>query len=122
MTNIIYRSVISGIGEFAVEVLADGMLITFKEGGPADLADYCFTHSHGELIADLAAGQIIKLGELSYVITAVGEVATTNFRELGHITLRFDGKDTPELPGTVHVNGQVPKQLSVGDTILVVTN
>jgi len=122
MSNIIYHSVISGVGEFTTDVLAGGMLITFKEGAPADLADYCFTHSHGELMADLVVGQIIKLGELSYPITAVGEVATTNFRELGHITIRFDGEHCAELPGTVHVNGIVPRQLHTGDSIIIVAN
>jgi len=122
MTNIIYHSVISSVGMFALDVLADGMLITFKEGAPADLADYCFTHSHGELMADLAVGQIIKLGQLSYPITAVGEVATTNFRELGHITIRFDGEKLAELPGSVHVEGDAPQGLHAGDSIMVIAN
>lgn len=122
MQNIIYQSAVSQIGEFAVDALQDGMLITFKEGAPADLADYCFIHTHGELTSDLAVGQTISVGEFVYTITAVGEVANANFRELGHITLRFDGQDSAELPGTVHVKGEIPKRLVIGDTIVVKAN
>lgn len=122
MQKIIYQSSISHIGEFAKDALSEGMLITFKDGAPSDLADYCFIHSHDELRADLAKGQIIQLGQQNYVITAVGSVATTNFRELGHITLRFDGEKVAELPGTIHVEGMLPNLLNVGDEIVVKSN
>ncbi|WP_392563402.1 PTS glucitol/sorbitol transporter subunit IIA [Orbus wheelerorum] len=122
MKNIIYRSTILSIGDFALDVLADGMLITFKEGGPAELADYCFIHSHGALTDHLVVGQTIKFGDLCYQITAVGDVATTNFRELGHITIRFDGKHSAQLPGNVHVSGQVPMNLKIGDYITILAN
>ncbi|WP_392558230.1 PTS glucitol/sorbitol transporter subunit IIA [Orbus mooreae] len=122
MQKIIYQSTVSNIGEFAKDTLSEGMLITFKEGAPADLSDYCFTHTHDELLADLAVGQIIKLGQQEYLITAVGAVATTNFRELGHLTLRFDGGDSAELPGSIHVDGAIPETLAIGDEIVVKGN
>ncbi|NUF28466.1 PTS glucitol/sorbitol transporter subunit IIA [Gilliamella sp. ESL0254] len=122
MANVIYHSKINQIGEFAQEALADGMLILFKNGAPADLADYCFVHSHDDLQQDLQVGQEIKLGKHVYEITAVGDVGSINFRELGHITLRFDGNHQAELPGTVHVKGDVPDQLSVGDEIIILND
>ncbi len=45
----------------------------------------------------------MELGEQRYAVTAVGDVAEQNLRELGHITLRFDGQPQAEYPGTVHV-------------------
>lgn len=47
-------------------------------------------------------------------MTAVGDVAEQNLRELGHITLRFDGQTAAEYPGTVHVAGPVPQAVAAG--------
>ena len=49
--------------------------------------------------------------------SAVGEVAEQNLRELGHITLRFDGQPQAEYPGTVHVAGPVPQAVTPGCTL-----
>lgn len=46
-------------------------------------------------------------------MTAVGEVAEQNLRELGHITLRFDGHREAEF-STVHVAGPVPDAIAPG--------
>ncbi|MWP49935.1 MULTISPECIES: PTS glucitol/sorbitol transporter subunit IIA [unclassified Gilliamella] len=119
MSKTIYQSKINHIGEFAQEALADGMLILFKEGAPSDLADYCFIHSHDNFQLELLAGQTLQLGNQSYLITSVGEVANANFRQLGHITLKFDGSHQAELPGTVHLDGQCPIQLAIGDEIKI---
>lgn len=122
MSNVIYQSKINQIGEFAPDALADGMLILFKNGAPSDLADYCFVHSHDDLKQDLRVGQVFQIGKYTFQITSVGDVASTNFRELGHITLRFDGSSQAELPGTIHVKGDIPNQLFVGDEIKILTN
>lgn len=122
MSNVIYHSKINQIGEFAQEALADGMMILFKEGAPADLADYCFIHSHDDLKREIQVGQTIQLGNHVYIITSVGDVANINFRELGHITLRFDGNRQAELPGTVHVDGEQPSQLFIGDEVKILSD
>lgn len=121
MSKVIYHSKVKQIGDFAKEALADGMLILFKEGAPSDLADYCFIHSHDELRQNLEIGQCIQLGKHTYRITSVGEVATTNFKELGHVTLRFDGNREAELPGSVHVTDEIPNQLNIDDEIIILT-
>lgn len=122
MSIVIYQSKINQIGEFAPEALTDGMLILFKEGAPSDLADYCFVHSHGDLKQDIQVGQKFQLGNHVYNITSVGDVANDNFRELGHITLKFDGNHKAELPGTVHLEGQMPNQLCVGDEVKILSD
>ncbi len=45
-------------------------------------------------------------------ITRIGQ--SPNLRELGHITLRFDGLREAEFPGTVHVAGPVPDDIAPG--------
>ena len=47
------------------------------------------------------------------LLAGVG-VAEQNLRELGHITLRFDGLSEAEFPGTVHVAGPVPDGIAPG--------
>ena len=93
------------------------MLLTFREGAPADIEEFCFIHCHGELYGELKAGSLLELGEVRYAVTAVGDVAEQNLRELGHITLRFDGQPQAENPGTVHVEGPVPQAVTPGCTL-----
>lgn len=89
--TVIYQTTITRIGASATDALSDQMLITFREGAPADLEEYCFIHCHGELKGALHPGLQFTLGQHRYPVTAVGSVAEDNLRELGHVTLRFDG-------------------------------
>jgi len=115
--NIIYQTTITYIGENAREALDDHMLITFSEGAPEDIQDFCFIHSHGELSGALQPGAILDVDGYHYNITAVGDVAQQNLKELGHITVRFDGEDTAEYPGSVHVSGPTPQAIQTGSIL-----
>ncbi|TDQ57660.1 PTS system D-sorbitol-specific IIA component (Gut family) [Mesocricetibacter intestinalis] len=117
--SIIYQTTFSKIGEFAPDALTENMLITFKQGAPADLEDYCFIHSHGELTADIQAGDILDIDGICYPITAVGEVASFNLKELGHVTWRFDAAAEAEYPGTIHVKGDTPNKIKVGSVLSI---
>lgn len=119
--SVIYQTTIIEVGDSANDALLDDMMITFKQGAPADIVEFCFIHTHGESCGELAAGNQLHLNDISYPVTAVGEVATQNLRELGHITIRFDGATSAEFPGTVHVNGAVPAKIAVG-TVLKITD
>ncbi|WP_241722917.1 PTS glucitol/sorbitol transporter subunit IIA [Raoultella sp. HC6] len=112
--TVIYQTTITHIGASATMALEDRMLITFREGASADIEEYCFIHNHGELVGSLAPGAELQLGDRRYPVTAVGDVAEQNLRELGHITLRFDGHRVAEFPGTVHVAGPVPEAIAPG--------
>ena len=96
--TVIYQTTITRIGASAIDALSDQMLITFREGAPADLEEYCFIHCHGELKGALHPGLQFSLGQHRYPVTAVGSVAEDNLRELGHVTLRFDGLNEAEFP------------------------
>ena len=112
--TVIYQTTITRIGQSAPDALCDQMLITFREGAPADIEEFCFIHCHGELNGPLQPGAHFELGQHRYPVTAVGSVAEQNLRELGHITLRFDGQSEAEFPGTVHVAGPVPDDIAPG--------
>lgn len=115
--TVIYQTTITRIGASATDALSDQMLITFREGAPADLEEYCFIHCHGELKGALHPGLQFTLGQHRYPVTAVGSVAEDNLRELGHVTLRFDGLSEAEFPGTVHVAGPVPDDIAPGSVL-----
>ncbi|WP_033477318.1 glucitol/sorbitol-specific PTS transporter subunit IIA [Erwinia amylovora] len=120
--TIVYQSTFIAIGASACDSLEDDFLITFGEGAPEDIAEYCFIHrneiNQGGL---LGAGARLTIGELHYQVTAVGEVARENLRDLGHITVRFDGANDAEFPGTVHVAGQPPSVIEPGQKFRVVS-
>ena len=115
--TVIYQTTITRIGASATDALSDQMLITFREGAPADLEEYCFILCHGELKGALHPGLQFSLGQHRYPVTAVGSVAEDNLRELGHVTLRFDGLSEAEFPGTVHVAGPVPDDIAPGSVL-----
>ncbi|PLR35633.1 PTS glucitol/sorbitol transporter subunit IIA [Chimaeribacter coloradensis] len=111
----VYESTFISVGPSANESLEDNFLITFGEGAPRDVAEYCFIHR-----ADVndggafGAGSMLTIGESEYLVTAVGNVARENLRDLGHITVRFDGAAQAEFPGTVHVAGRAPASVEPG--------
>ncbi|KGF84817.1 PTS system glucitol/sorbitol-specific transporter subunit IIA, partial [Salmonella enterica subsp. enterica serovar Weltevreden] len=44
--SVIYQTTITRIGQSAMEALGEKMLITFREGAPADIEEFCFIHCH----------------------------------------------------------------------------
>ncbi|WP_413730061.1 PTS glucitol/sorbitol transporter subunit IIA [Sodalis sp. RH22] len=116
----IYESTFVSAGANATESFEDNFIITFAEGAPAEVAEYCFIHRPNiNLEAPFNPGSLITIGEQSWLVTAVGEVAETNLRELGHITVRFDGAIKAEFPGTVHVEGPTPTSIEPGQKFRV---
>ncbi len=73
--TVIYQTTITRIGQSAAEALSDKMLITFREGAPADIEEFCFIHCHGELKGELKVGNQLELCDMHYAVTAVGDVA-----------------------------------------------
>jgi PTS system glucitol/sorbitol-specific IIA component len=119
MSSPLYRLEIIFVGEFVAEYLKQDKLILFAEPVPADIADYCAVHRPNEFHDVLLPGLAVKINTLCYRITAVGDVATANLKQLGHITLSFDGAIDAELPGTVHLCGPTPQQILPGDQIFI---
>ncbi len=61
--TVIYHTTITRIGASAATALEEQMLITFREGAPADIEEYCFIHNHGELCGALRPGAELQLGD-----------------------------------------------------------
>lgn len=118
----LYSLLITAVGEYVKNSLQEHQLILFSESVPDDIAMYCAVHQSSELTAELSPGQIMKINETIYRVTAVGRVATANLKRLGHITLKFDSAATAELPGMVHLNGDAPQDIQRGDQIFFIRN
>ncbi|MBU8791256.1 PTS glucitol/sorbitol transporter subunit IIA [Oceanobacillus caeni] len=115
----IYTTEVTKLGESVGEFLEQGMLITFKDNAPQELAEFCILHSENNLRQDITVGDTLTIGEESYQITAVGEAVNKNLSSLGHITLRFDGSTEADLPGTLCLENKKINEIHVGDKIKI---
>ena len=77
--TVIYQTTITRIGASATDALSDQMLITFREGAPADLEEYCFIHCHGELKGALHPGLQFSLGQHRYPVAAWRKTTFANW-------------------------------------------
>lgn len=100
-----YTTTITEVGPEAMTFLAEDMALTFGANAPEALRPFCFIIEHAELTGDLTVGQRVLIGEQAWTLTAVGAVASKNLADLGHVTMVFDGADTPRLPGAIHLAG-----------------
>ncbi|KYN25537.1 PTS sorbitol transporter subunit IIA [Vibrio cidicii] len=112
-----YQTTILSVGECARDALQDDMVILFGHNAPQEVREYCFVHSGSELVGQIDHDTTLLIGEQAYVVTAVGKVANHNLTKLGHVTLKFDGQRTPELPGTIHLLGPKLYSLNTGDLL-----
>ncbi|WP_316252427.1 PTS glucitol/sorbitol transporter subunit IIA [Bacillus sp. YC2] len=103
MLQTLYETNIQQIGASAADFLSEGMFILFGENAPAELSDFCLLISINKVNGSIEAGDILTLNGKEYCITAVGEAVKKNLEALGHITLKFDGSDVPELPGSLYL-------------------
>jgi PTS system glucitol/sorbitol-specific IIA component len=113
-----YRTVISEIGPEAGEMIAGGVLILFGEPLPEALAEMSIVHRPSQTLSGhaIAVGDTVSLGGTELRIDAVGNLATKNLDDLGHIVLYVDQPNQKLLPGAVLASGGTP-DLEVGDVI-----
>jgi glucitol/sorbitol PTS system EIIA component len=116
-----FETQINNIGPSVTEFLGEKMLILFGENAPAELAEYCLLINVKNVEGDIEVGDILLLGNHEYKITAVGNAVKKNLSSLGHITLKFDGSENPELPGTLYLEDTEIQEVEVktGDQIRI---
>lgn len=108
----VYQTTINRIGSSVADFLGENMFILFGDNAPAELADYCLLINVNEIAGEIGQGDVLVFNNKEYKITAVGDAVNKNLGSLGHITLKFNGSDTPELPGTLYLEDadiQVPE-------------
>ncbi|MGT2666951.1 PTS glucitol/sorbitol transporter subunit IIA [Streptococcus rifensis] len=115
----IFETSVTAIGPEAELFRSESMIILFGDKAPDMLADMCYTIIVNPINEEIKPGQTIYFDHDAYPITAVGSVAQKNLASLGHITVKFDGKTDPELPGTIHVKAKDLPKISVGTHIVI---
>ncbi|MBT2757401.1 PTS glucitol/sorbitol transporter subunit IIA [Mesobacillus foraminis] len=116
-----YETKINTIGPSVADFLGEKMLILFGENAPAELAEFCLLIDVNDVNGEIEPGDMLQLGEKAYKITAVGDAVKKNLTSLGHITLKFDGSQTPELPGSLYLEDAEIGEVQTGDKIQVLT-
>ena len=111
-----YEVSITAIGNLARTFLEiNDSIIILDEGVRPNLADMVVEHTKGELAADIAVGDKLKIGTTDFKVESVGDVANDTIREEGHCTIVVNAEGS--MPGQIVVKGAVPPRLRVGDTI-----
>lgn len=117
-----YETKVTSIGDLVEELLQQKILILFDKNAPVELQEMSVVHTGGTLEKEIASGDLVILGNSTYTITAVGEVANQNLRNIGHVCLKFNALTSPELPGDVHLQGNRVPLVAEGDIIAIKDN
>ncbi|MGI6155332.1 MAG: PTS glucitol/sorbitol transporter subunit IIA [Enterococcus lemanii] len=115
----LFETTVLAIGSEAEMFQEEKMIILFGDNAPAELADYCYSIKMNPVKKAVEAGQILKINSSEYKITAVGNTVSLNLEKLGHITVKFDGSTTPELPGTLYVEDKKISPIVTGTIIAI---
>ena len=122
-----YRAVVQEIGPMVAEFLPHNILIFFGQSAPEELREVAVVHDGTQLATPLVPGDLLHfvLSSVSpneeqkniwYRVTAVGDAASNNLAELGHVVMHFDGATEAELPGAVSVEPSTMPSPIVGMT------
>lgn len=118
--NIIYENKVKALGDCVKEFQDANMFILFGDNAPEELRDYCYSVSVNPIHGKIAAGQILKIDDHEYEITAVGEEAPVTLAGLGHCTVNFNGEKSAELPGTLYVENKPIPDIQIGTIIQII--
>ena len=111
-----YEVKMTSIGKDAVAYLeSNNSFILINEKIRPALADMVVEHNVGELKADIAVGDKLKVGKSEFDVVKVGDAANKNLRQEGHCTIVVNGEAT--MPGQIAVKGVRPPRLRFGNVI-----
>ncbi|GKS53844.1 PTS system, glucitol/sorbitol-specific IIA component [Enterococcus sp. DIV0765f] len=115
----VYSTKVTSIGAEATLFKEEKLVILFGKDAPNMLSAYCYHIELQPIHGEIKVGQQLFVDETSYRITSVGSLVNDNLKELGHITIKFDGAVTPELPGTLYVEGKEIVEIGIKTKISI---
>lgn len=119
MSDTVWTTTVTRIGDDAKEMHDAGVLILFAEPVPPALADVSVVHMpDGAPAREIRVGDVFVVAGNEYPVEEVGDKATENLRELGHVVLYLNTVDQKLLPGAVHVRGEAAPP-AVGEQIVL---
>lgn len=114
-----YRTRVVSVGEQVDAFVKEQILVLFQVGAPEELASFSVLHQPDVTTGTLEVGDTLLLGAEPYRVRAVGSVANNNLHALGHLVVKCNDRDEPELPGDVCVDAKPLVMLAVGDEIRI---
>ncbi len=115
----VYEITVTAVGPLVEEFTEAGVWVFFHETAPEELAEFALLHRAEAPREPIAAGQLLEIDDHRFTITAVGDIANANIRELGHLVLKANGANETELPGEVCIEALPLPPASVGTTVRV---
>lgn len=115
-----YRTTVTAVGPQSGELAGYQMLILFAQGAPPELAEISLLHEPEHVAAGeplLRPGDRIRMAGRDYRVTAVGDLANKNLRQLGHAVFKFTGQPQAEMPGDLILEAQPIPALEVGAAV-----
>ncbi len=118
--TVVYRTVVTGVGEQVPAFVDAGILILFADSSPEELHSISVLHSADIQEAGPVSGDILQIGDVDIEVLAVGPVVEANLLNLGHIDFKADGRSEPKLPGDVCVAKGALRTPEVGQVLRIV--
>ena len=115
-----FQAVVTQIGPLVNEFIDAGILVFFGEGAPPELVEFSIIHDGDAQKKDLCPGDKVFIDNHEFLVLAVGDVANENFKNLGHLIIKFNGKNKVELPGDVCVENKPVPAIKVGSELKII--
>ena len=119
MSEIVYSTTVTAVGELVPDFADQGVLVFFGQDAPIELHEFSIIHTPDVETRAPQVGDTITLQETVYNVLAVGSVASDNLLNLGHLDLKANGLNEPEMPGDVNVEAVSLPKVNVGDRLIV---
>jgi PTS system glucitol/sorbitol-specific IIA component len=114
-----YATMVTSVGEQVAEFVAQGLLIWFAEGAPEELHFFAVLHRPTVTTGGVRPGDLVRIDDTAFRVTAVGEVANENMVNLGHMDLKANGAYEAPLPGDICLEELPLPQPRPGTTLVI---
>ncbi|OXC08694.1 PTS sorbitol transporter subunit IIA [Ligilactobacillus agilis] len=116
----VYETTVLEIGKEARNFEEIKMAILFGQNAPDALRDSCYIIEVNDVAATIKAGMTLRIDDVDYKITAVGNEVQTNLQNLGHIAINFTGDKQATLPGSMYVEAKDYPRIEVGSKVAII--
>lgn len=116
----IFKAEVKKIGEQAHDMIEKNIIILFEENAPAELEEISVIHRKEYFTDNIKTGDKFKIDDEVFEILSVGDAANENLDNIGHCSLKFNGKNEAELPGDVSLEIATPPEIKTGTLLEVI--
>jgi glucitol/sorbitol PTS system EIIA component len=114
-----YATTVTAVGEQVAEFVSSGLLIWFAEGAPEELHFFSVLHRPTVTAGGVRPGDLVRIDDKEFRVTAVGEVANDNMVNLGHMDLKANGATEAPLPGDICLEELPLPEPEPGTTLVI---